>query len=202
MKFACAYEPDFSQRDPVNGVAEEIFQRWSPRSMKKIEIPPEILTVVIDAARWAPSCFNEQPWLIMTSSTPEEFDLYHSLLVERNQQWAGNASVLGFFLCRRKFAGRAQENRWARFDTGAAWMNLTMQANRFGLYTHAMAGVNFPEVYKELEVPEEEFEVICGFALGAIDTPEQLPSEDFIEKESPSGRKPLAAVWLRGKFKE
>ena len=77
---------------------------------------------------------------------------------------------------------------------------MTTQANHFGLYTHAMAGVKFPEVYKQLEIPEEEFEVICGFAIGALDTPDQLPSEDFIEGEVPSGRKPLAEVWQQGKF--
>jgi len=200
MKFDKPYEPDFSQRDPAEGVDSTIYKRWSPRSLKKVEINDEMLTAVIDAGRWSPSCFNEQPWLFLTSSNREEFELYLGLLVERNQQWAKNASVLGFFITRRKFAGRDNENRWGKFDTGAAWMAMTMQANRFGLYTHAMAGVNFPEVYKQLEVPEEEFEVVCAFAIGAIDTPDKLPLEDFIEGEVPSGRKPLAEVWLQGKF--
>lgn len=201
MKFKANYEPDFSHRDPVNGVDESISQRWSPRSLKKVEIEKEVLTAIIDAARWSPSCFNEQPWLFLTSDSQESFDLFLSLLVERNQQWAKNASVLGFFITRRNFAGRDKENRWGKFDTGAAWMAMTMQANKFGLYTHAMAGVNFPEVYKKLEIPEEDYEVICAFAIGAIDTPDQLPSEDFIEGEVPSDRKPLAEVWLQGKFK-
>ena len=200
MKFDKPYEPDFSQRDPAEGVDSSIYKRWSPRSLKKVGIPNDILTAVIDAARWSPSCFNEQPWLFMTSSNQEDFDLYLSLLVERNQQWAKNAALLGFFLCRRKFAGRDNENRWGKFDTGAAWMAMTIQANHFGLYTHAMAGVNFPEVYKQLEVPEEEYEVICGFAIGALDSPDKLPLEDFIEGEVPSGRKPLTEVWRQGKF--
>ena len=202
MKFTASYEPEFSQRDPADGVDSSIYKRWSPRSLKKVAIPDNILTAIMDAARWSPSCFNEQPWLFLTSASREDFDLYLSLLVERNQQWAKNASVLGFFITRRKFAGRARENRWGKFDTGAAWMGMTMQANNFGLYTHAMAGVNFPEVYKQLEIPEEEFEVICGFAIGALDTPDQLPSEDFIAGEIPSGRKPLAEIWLQGKFKK
>ncbi len=200
MNFDKPYEPDFSQRNPAESVDRSICERWSPRSLKKVEIPTKTMTTIMDAARWAPSCFNEQPWLFLTSASREDFDLYLDLLVERNQQWARNASVLGFFITRRKFAGRDNENRWGKFDTGAAWMTMTMQANHFGLYTHAMAGVKFPEVYKELEIPEEEFEVICGFAIGALDTPDQLPSEDFIEGEVPSGRKPLAEVWLQGKF--
>jgi nitroreductase len=200
VRFEKPYEPDFSQRDPAEGVESTIYKRWSPRSLKKVEIPEDILTAIIDAARWSPSCFNEQPWLFMTSSNQEEFDLYLSLLVERNQQWAKNASVLGFFLCRRKFTGRDNDNRWGKFDTGAAWMAMTMQANQLGLYTHAMAGVKFPEVYKQLEIPEDDFEVICGFAIGALDTPDKLPLEDFIEGEVPSGRKPLSDFWFRGKF--
>ena len=200
MKFNEPYEPDFSQRDPAEGVGDSFFKRWSPRSLKKVDIPEDVLTAIIDAGRWSPSCFNEQPWLFLTSSNQEEFDLYLSLLIERNQQWARNASMLGFFICRRKFAGRDNENRWGKFDTGAAWMAMTMQANHFGLYTHAMAGVKFPEVYKQLEIPEGEFEVICAFAIGALDIPDKLPLEDFIEKEVPSGRKPLSEIWQQGKF--
>ena len=72
---------------------------------------------------------------------------------------------------------------------------------RTGAGSHAMAGVNFPEVYKELSIPEHEFEVICAFAIGALDTPDKLPLEDFIEGEVPSGRKPLAEIWHQGRFK-
>jgi nitroreductase len=200
MKFTSPYDPDFSRRDPAEGVESSIFRRWSPRSYKKVTVPDETLTAIIDAGRWSPSCFNEQPWLFLTSSNREEFDLYLELLVEKNRLWAINAAVLGFFLCSRKFAGRDNENRWAKFDTGAAWMAMTIQANSFGLYTHAMAGVNFPAAYEKLEIPEDEFEVICAFAIGALDEPGRLPNDDLIEREVPSGRKPLAEVWRRGKF--
>lgn len=199
--FPTDYQPDFSRRDPAPGVDEFFYKRWSPRSFRAVEIPAETLTAIIDAARWSPSCFNEQPWLIMTTSNPEEFALYLSLLNEKNQRWAVNASVLGFMAARRHFAHNGKANRWAPFDTGAAWMSLTMQARKFGLYTHGMGGIIFEEIYRQLGIPEEEFEVICGFAIGAIDSPEKLPTEDFRETEVPSERKSLGDIWQQGRFK-
>jgi len=202
MDFSTEYQPDFSHRDPAAGVADFLWQRWSPRSFKKVEIPAETLSTIIDAARWSTSCFNEQPWLIMTSSSPEEFALYHSLLTEKNQVWAINASVLGFMVARRHFAHNQKPNRWAAFDTGSAWMYLTLQAREFGLYTHGMGGIKVQEVHSQLEIPVEEFEVICGFAIGAIDMPEKLPTEELLEREVPSGRHPLSAIWRHGKFRK
>jgi nitroreductase len=199
--FPTDYQPDFSHRDPAPGVDEFLSHRWSPRSFRQVEIPAETLTAIIDAARWSPSCFNEQPWLIMTSSTPEEFALYLGLLNEKNQQWAVNAAVLGFMVARRHFAHNGKPNRWAAFDTGAAWMSLTLQARRFGLYTHGMGGINLAEIYPQLGIPEAEYEVICGFAIGAIDRPEKLATEDLREREYPSERRPLPEIWRSGRFK-
>jgi len=196
------YQPDFSHRDPDEGVAEFLWQRWSPRSFKKVEIPEETLTTIVDAARWSTSCFNEQPWLIMTSSTPEEFALYHSLLTEKNRVWTVNASVLGFMVARRTFAYNRKPNRWAAFDTGSAWMCLTLQAREFGLYTHGMGGIKVAEIHRQLAIPEEEYEVICGFAIGVLDLPEKLPTEDLREREVPSERKPLSEIWRHGRLGE
>lgn len=198
--FPTEYQPDFSRRDPAPGVDELFSQRWSPRSFRKVEIAPETMTAIIDAARWSPSCFNEQPWLIMTSSTPEEFALYLTLLAEKNQLWAVNASILGFIVARRNFIHNGKPNRWAAFDSGAAWLALTMQARKFGLYTHGMGGIKLAEVYRQLGIPEDEFEVICGLAIGVIDRPEGLANEDFREMEVPSGRKSLGEMWQSGRF--
>jgi len=198
--FPADYQPDFSRRDPAPGVDALLWQRWSPRSFRQVEIPPEILTAIIDAARWSPSCFNEQPWLIMTSSTPAEFALYLSLLTEQNQEWAANASVLGFMVARRHFGHNGKPNRWAAFDTGSAWMSLTMQARSFGLYTHGMGGIKLAEVYGQLGISEAAFEVICGFAIGVVASPGQLSSDDLRKREVPSERKPLAGMWQTGQF--
>lgn len=198
--FPTDYPPDFSRREPAAGVDEMFFRRWSPRSFRKVEIPVNTITSIIDAARWSPSCFNEQPWLILTSANSEEFVLYLSLLNEKNREWAVNAGVLGFMVARRHFAQNGKVNRWAAFDTGAAWMALTLQARKFGLYTHGMGGINLGEVYRQLGIPEEAYDVICGFAIGAIDLPEKLVMADLREREYPSERRPLQEIWRTGRF--
>ena len=88
---------DFSQRDPVKGVDPQFIERWSPRAFEPGELAPGQLERLLDAARWAPSCFNEQPWRFYIS-TGETFDSYLSLLVEANQAWAKNASAIGFLM--------------------------------------------------------------------------------------------------------
>lgn len=198
--FPTDYQPDFSHRNPDPGVDEFFSHRWSPRSFRKVDIPGETLTAIIDAARWSPSCFNEQPWLILTAATAEDFAIYLSLLDEKNQMWAVNASVLGFMVARRHFAHSGKPNRWAAFDTGSAWLSLTLQARKFGLYTHGMGGINLEDIYRQLAIPEEAYEVICGFAIGAVDRPDKLPTEDLRKQEVPSERKPLAEMWISGCF--
>jgi len=197
MFFETAYEVDFSHRDPLHGVDPIFYKRWSPRSFKKQNIPVDILKSIIDAARWSPSCMNEQPWLFVTSGGENDFGLFLDLLVEKNQVWAENASVLGFIFNRKTFAYDNTPNRWSAFDCGAAWMALTLQANRYGLYTHGIGGIKADQVCKKLDVSEEMYEVICGFALGVIDTPDKLPLQ-LAEREKPSARKSLEEIWRHG----
>lgn len=199
MKFETNYDVDFSKRTPASGADDLFHRRWSPRSYKKVDIPQEILASIFDAARWSPSCFNEQPWLFVTSSGEEDFDLFLNLLVEMNQQWAKNASLLGFIFARRNFSHDNSPDLWAPFDCGAAWMALTRQANMHGLYTHGMGGINKAATYEALNVSADEYEVICGFALGVIDRPEELP-EEFATREFPSPRKELSEIWQQGPF--
>lgn len=184
---------DFSQRDPADGVAELMYQRWSPRSFEKKPIADVDLLKIMDAARWAPSCFNEQPWLFLTS-TESSFDKFLGLLVDSNQVWAKNASLLGFILCTNQFARNGNENSLAQFDTGAAWMAMTLQARMLGLYTHGMAGIKKDEVYNAFDIDRDQQTVIAGFALGARAAAAALP-EALQEREVPSERKPLTDSW-------
>ena len=197
MIYKTGYTVDFHNRKPVQGGSDLFYKRWSPRSFKKVEIPMELLEPIFDAARWAPSCFNEQPWKIVTSSGESDFNLFLHLLTEKNQMWAKNASVLGFIFAKRTFSHNGKENRWAQFDCGSAWMSLTLQARLHGLYTHGMGGIKKEETYNALNVSKDEYEVVCGFALGVIDTPDKLP-ETFVENEIPSKRKPLHTIWHNG----
>ncbi|PID59071.1 hypothetical protein CSB45_01300 [candidate division KSB3 bacterium] len=193
------YIIDYSQRDPAEGVNELFYQRWSPRSYQKTEIPQETFKLIFDAARWAQSSFNDQPWIFLTSSGKEDFEKFLGLLAKKNQQWAVNTSLIGFILARKHFAHNGSPNNWAQFDTGAAWMALTMQARMLGLYTHGMAGIRTSAVYKEFHIPEDEFDVICGFTIGVLDTPDKLP-DDVAVREKPSPRKRLDELWKQGAF--
>ena len=197
MNYPESITASFSQRDPLDGVDALFHQRWSPRSFRKTDISENDLATLFDAARWSPSCFNEQPWRFHTS-TASTFDLFFDLLTEGNQSWAGNASVLGFMVAARHFARNDKPNDYAEFDTGAAWMALTLQARKLGLYTHGMGGIHHDEVYEKLDIDKAKFRVICGFAIGVIDTPDKLP-DNKRDMEKPSPRKPLSEIWLPAK---
>ena len=196
MKYQTPYTPDFSKRDPGPGVAEEFSARWSPRSFTKTAIPAEDLCVIFDAARWAPSAYNEQPWRILTS-TDETFETFLGLLVEPNQKWAKNASVIGFMVAKKTFTHNGKPNDWAVYDCGSAWMSLTLQARKLGLYTHGMAGIKKEPIYEVFGIDRNEFEVVAGFTIGILDVKENL-GKPYIDWEGPSPRKPLAEVWKQG----
>ncbi len=200
MKYSENYEIDFSIRNPGKNVDELFYKRWSPRSFKKEDIPEAIIRTILAAAHWSQSCFNEQPWRFLTS-TKETFDKFLNLLVDRNQKWAKNSSILGFIIAKKHFSRNDKNNRWANFDTGAAWMGLALQARKLGLYTHGMAGIKRQEVYEEFGIDKEKYRVICAFALGIIDKPENL-EKSFQKNEKPSSRKTLEEVWKIGSWEE
>ncbi len=185
---------DFSSRQSLPGVDPQFTRRWSPRAMQRAPIPQQDLTAIFEAARWAPSCFNDQPWRFYTS-TEATFEDYLGLLVPANQTWAKNAAVLGFVVSRQHFRHNDKPNAHADFDSGAAWMALALQAHQLGYHAHGMAGVNFDGVYDYLGLDGDKFRVICAFALGLRGDPANLTA-DQQAKEQPSGRVPLEEVWL------
>lgn len=200
MKFTSNYTPDFSQRSAHKETNPLFVERWSPRSFRKVDIPQEILDSIFDAAHWAPSCFNAQPWLFVTSSREGDFKKFLSLLNDTNQVWAQNAALIGFIFSRKQFAHNDKPNRWATFDCGAAWMSLALQTTMHGLHAHGMAGIHYDRVHGELSVPEEDYQAVCGFAIGLIDRPDALPS-NYAERETPSPRHPVADIWHQGGYR-
>ena len=193
MRFKSHYVPDFSDRKPAP-ITDKLFsERWSPRAFKKAPIPEVALEAIFDAARWSPSCFNEQPWQFITT-TDKHFQLFLSLLVDANQVWAQHASLLGFIVTRKNFAHNDNTNATASFDCGAAWMAMSLQAQLFGLFSHAMAGIKYNDIYTALNIDPDTHEVICGFALGVLDSAQSLP-EGLRDKEKPSPRKALKDMW-------
>ena len=125
--FTPPYKIDFSARDPNDKVDPLFSTRWSPRSFKKVAIPETTLQAIFDAARWSPSSYNEQPWQFITNKNDSDFPLFLDLLVEGNQQWAKNSSLLGFIVMRKYSSHNGKLNNSAKFDCGAAWMAMTLQ---------------------------------------------------------------------------
>ena len=190
---------DFNRREAQVHVDPIFLDIWSPRALSSQPIPDEQLKTLFEAARWAPSCYNEQPLLFLYADSGEDLELFRSLLVEGNRRWADNAPVLAYLLAKKNFTRNDAPNDWARFDAGAAWMSLALQARRLGLYAHAMAGFLRDNIYEALAIPRDSYEAICAIAVGRYGDPRSLP-DDLQKIEKPNTRKPLYEVFIRGKF--
>ena len=170
--------------------------RWSPRAFASDPLSDREIQTLFEAARWAPSCFNEQPWLFVYATEPEERAKLVSCLAAKNQLWASKAPLLMFVLARRNFQKTGKENRHAPYDAGAAWMALALQARKLGLYAHAMAGFNPEKAHEVLGASREEYLVMAAVAVGRKTEDSGLP-DDLRAMESPNSRKPHAEVATR-----
>ncbi len=193
-------EPNTTPTRTPNAEVDDLFiDRWSPRAFSPEPIPRETLLRLFEAARWAPSAMNEQPWRFLYADTPETLDLFRPLLVDQNRVWADRAPVLVFVLGKRRYDYKDRPNKGYQFDAGAAWMSLALQARMLGLFTHGMAGIHYDDAYEALNVPAEDYEIIAAVAIGAMGDPEELPA-DVQAREAPSGRKALAEIAVSGVF--
>jgi nitroreductase len=188
-------------RVPEVEVDAMFLDRWSPRAFSPEPVGEQELAALFEAARWAPSCFNEQPWLFLFGRQKEDLERFRSLLVEGNRAWADSAPVLGVIFARRNFDRNGKPNRHYAFDTGAAWLSLALQARKLGLYTHAMGGFDENGSYELLGVPKGRFEAMAAIAIGRRGEAGRLP-ENLAQKEIPSERKPLIEVAIEGRFTE
>lgn len=188
-------------RIPESEVDAIFLDRWSPRAFLPEPLDERTVATLFEAARWAPSCNNDQPWTFVYATSEADRARFLPLLVEKNRAWAQHAPLVGFVVARRHFSFNAQVvNRWAGFDAGAAWMALCLQARRLGLYTHGMGGFDQAKSYEVLGVPEATHEVIAAFVVGRKADPATL-SEEMRARETPNGRKPRADVAHEGGFK-
>jgi len=180
-----------------------LHQRWSPRAFDTRPVEPQKLASILEAARWAMSCSNAQPWryLIATHENPSEFDRMLSCLVEKNQQWARTAPVLMVSVAETIFENNGAPNRHAGYDVGAASAMLTIQAEALGLHVHQMAGFDAKKVKTEYGLPEH-FEPMTAMAVGYLGSPDSIP-EGFRKGEvTPGTRKPVSAFAFTRKWGE
>ncbi|KXG85544.1 nitroreductase family protein [Agrobacterium bohemicum] len=176
--------------------------RWSPRAFVDAAMPKEHLLTILDAAHWAPSASNQQPWrFVYTHKGSPHWDTFISLLMEGNQRWAKDASVLLFVISRNYNVSRDGEKKPATthsFDAGAAWFALALQAHYLGYHAHAMAGIFNDKIVETLNVPEG-YVVEAAVAIGTIADKSTLP-DDLAARENPSERLPLSDVAFEGSF--
>ena len=194
-------QPDPNPRIPEVDIDPVFLDRWSPRSFLSEPLRPEEVLALFEAARWAPSASNDQPWLFIYAVSEKDRQRFAATLVEWNQRWAPAAPLLGYVLARRNLAGKDRPNATALFDTGAAWMSLTLQAHKLGLHVHGMGGFDREKAIAALGVPADRYEIIAAFVVGRRGNPADLP-EDLRQREVPSLRKPLAEVAVEGRFPE
>src|SRR5437773_5392783 len=148
-------------------VAEILRRRWSPRAFSDRMVEPEKLQSQFEAARWAPSSFNEQPWsfIVTTRQDPEDHAQLLSCLVQGNQKWARLAPVLMVSVAKLNFEKTGAPNRHAFHDVGLAMGNMLVEATALGLFGHQMAGFS-PEKVREIYGVPNDYEPVAGIAVG------------------------------------
>jgi nitroreductase len=182
-------------------VHEFIRERWSPRAFSEKEIAPADLRSLFEAARWAPSSSNEQPWafIVATRNDQENFTKALQPLVEFNVNWARNAYVLGFAVSELAFAKNNTPNRNAHYDTGAAMSQLTTEATSLGILVHQMAGFDPDTTRDVFEIPAG-WDAIAAFAMGYSGDPNSLPQPYRDRETAPRVRKPIREFVMSGKW--
>ena len=176
-------------------------ERWSPRAFTGESIPEAELFTIFEAARWAPSSYNSQPWrLVYARRESPNWDKLLGLLIEFNQSWAKNAAALVFIVSNEMFPEREPPapSRSHAFDTGAAWGSLALQATLLGWHAHAMVGVEWDKVDAALNVPDNHH-VQAAIAIGRQGPASLLP-EVLAARETPSPRNKVADWAFEGGF--
>jgi nitroreductase len=187
-------------RKPEYKVDHLFLNRWSPRSMSGDEISEEVLFSLFEAARWAPSSGNNQPWrFLYARRNTDHWPVFFDLMTEQNKVWAKNAAVLIVVISKRTFDYNEKPAQTHSYDTGAAWENFALQGSLKGLVVHGMQGFDYDKATNVLNVPDL-FQVEAMIAVGIPGKKEDLP-ENLQEREFPSPRKTLSEIVIEGKFK-
>jgi len=187
-------------RKATHPVADLFVDRWSPRAMSGEEIEEADLLTLFEAARWAPSSYNNQPWrLLYARRGTEHWQTFFGLLVEGNQAWVQHAAALVLFVSKETFDFNGQPYPTHSFDTGAAWQNLALQGWLKGFVVHGMQGFDYERARTELGIPEG-FRVEAMAAVGRP-APKETLTERLRQREEPSPRKELSEIVGEGPFR-
>lgn len=181
---------------PINDLLRH---RWSPRAFGDQPISQETLEALFEAARWAPSSSNYQPWayILATKDDPEDFAKILSTLVEFNAGWAKNAPLLVLSVAQIKVPKDGTPNRHAFHDVGSATAQLTFEANSRGLLVHQMAGFDADKARDVFAIPPD-WEAVAAMAIGYPGDPQSLPDKLRDRELAPRTRKPLGEFVMTG----
>jgi nitroreductase len=190
-------------RNPEHPVAPLFVDRWSPRAFTGEPIPEATLLSFFEAARWAPSAYNAQPWRFLYARRDTgQWPLFLELLAEFNRAWARQASALVIVLSKTTFVppGKTEpvEIGSHAFDAGAAWASLALQATLSGWHTHGIGGFDKAQARERLGIPED-YALQAAVAIGRQGDKSALP-ESLQAREQPSQRRPLAELVAEGRF--
>ncbi len=178
-----------------------ILNRWSPRSMTGEELDNEEIMSLFEAARWAPSSYNNQPWrFIYAKRNTEHWDRLFNLLADGNRIWAKNSALLVVVISRKNFEYNEKPAITHQFDTGSAWENLALEAFSRGIVAHGMQGFDYDKARIDLEIPID-FEVMAMIAIGKKGSRDNL-SPELQKKEKLSDRKPLKDIVMEGIYRK
>jgi len=174
-------------------------RRWSPRAMSGEALETGEILRLFEAARWAPSTYNEQEWrFLYTRREGPHWSRFFDLLAKPNQAWCDKAAMLGCVLSHRVFEKNGKPNPVHVFDSGLAYMSLALQGSEMGLVVHGMQGFDAEAAREALAVPDD-FAVNVMFAVGRPGDPDALP-ESHRDLEVPSNRKPVDEILCEGPF--
>jgi nitroreductase len=173
--------------------------RRSVRAFASTSVEPETLASLMEAARWAPSSMNEQPWsfIVATKANKSDFDRLLGCLLEFNVQWAQHAPVLLLSVAKLTFESTGELNRHAFHDVGQAIANLTFQATVSGLVVHQIAGFDVEKARREFSIPQD-YEPVAAAAIGYPGNSAELPEKLRKKDASPRTRKPLTNFVFKG----
>jgi nitroreductase len=176
-------------------IMQEIKERWSPRAFSNEKISDDDLSAILEAARYAPSCFNEQPWKFIVAEEADELVKMLNILAPQNQEWAKNAAILILVLSKKTFEANGKENYWHMFDAGTTLGYLSLEAQRRGLITHAMGGFS-KEKAAEVYNISNEYSILAVVAVGKYGNFDEL-FDNIKEREQPGTRKELKEIIIK-----
>lgn len=189
--------------DTQEKIDDLLVKRWSGRAYDANRpVAHEHIISLLEAARWAPSCYGDEPWRYIVcdkSTNKAAWDKAFSCLADGNQSWAVNAPVLLLALANTIFSHNDDDNRWAQYDTGAASMSLCIQATSLGLMVHQMGGFSAEKAAEVFSIPEQ-FTSMAMMAIGYQLAEDKITGELMQRESSERQRNPLADQFFDGKW--